>query len=385
MDRQYVILENARKFLKNEIRPFVKLYDEEGVLPREIIEKVALNGYLGAAFPEKYGGLNLDDLHYGLLIEEFGKVCSSLRSLLTVHTSLVGQTILKWGTEEQKNYWLPLMAKGEKIGAFALTEPEIGSDAKNVQTKFDVDGNCFLLNGTKKWITFGEIADFYLVTARNNQDICTFIVEKNKSIEITPIKGLIGSRASHPALIKFKNVKVPSENLLGPMGGGFRYIVNSALDYGRYNIAWAGLAIAQEALECMVSYSRERIQFGSSISHYQHIKAMIADSVTMIKACRVLCTNVAKLRMEKDPDYVSETNIAKYFASKTAVITTKYALQIHGGNGCSSHFPVERLFRDASILEIIEGSSQMQQEIIALYGLRKFYNNEYYKHYSSLE
>jgi alkylation response protein AidB-like acyl-CoA dehydrogenase len=164
MDRQHLIIENARKFLKNDIRPFVRSYDKEGKLPRKIIEKVALHGYLGAAFPEKYGGLNLDDLHYGLLIEEFGKVCSSLRSLLTVNTSLVGQTILRWGTEEQKSYWLPLIAKGEKIGALALTEPEIGSDAKNIQTKYDVDENYFLLNGAKKWITFGEIADFYLVS-----------------------------------------------------------------------------------------------------------------------------------------------------------------------------------------------------------------------------
>lgn len=370
---QKQIIESARKFAETEIRPFAGEFEEKQALPREVINKLAANGYLAGTFPKAYGGLELDPITYGLFTEEIGKACSNTRGLLTVHTSLVGECILKWGTKEQIDHWIPQMARGEKIGAFALTEPEVGTDAKSVKTNYQKDGSNYILNGRKKWISFGDIADFFLVIASNEEKVTAFIVERERGVVTRPIKGLLGGRASHIAEVEFNNVVVPEENILGKLGTGFTYIVNTALDHGRYSIAWAGVALAQAALEAMVTYTRERSQFGEKLRTFQLIQEFIGDAVTQVHAARALCLRAGELRKIADPDAIVETSLAKYYSSKVAMKVATDAVQVHGGNGCYNQYPVERYFREAKILEIIEGTSQIQQQIIAGYGIKKYY------------
>ncbi|MCK4260522.1 MAG: acyl-CoA dehydrogenase family protein [Halanaerobiales bacterium] len=366
------IIDEIRIFTDEEIRPNAKGFDENQALPQDLIDKLAAKGYLGATIPAKYGGLELDPITYGLFTEEIGKVCSNTRGLLTVHDSLVGESILKWGTEEQKDKWLPLMVKGKKIGAFALTEPEVGTDAKSVQTSYRKEGNNYVITGKKKWISFGDIADFFLVIASNDEKVTAFLVERERGVKTTPIKGLLGGRGSHIAEVEFDEIVVPEENILGKEGTGFTYVVSAALDHGRYSIAWAGVAIAQGALEAMINYSRERSQFGKKIRSFQLIQKMIADAVTDIYAARSFCLRAGELRKSGDYNAITETTMAKYFASKVAMGVTTNAVQVHGGNGCYNEYPVERFFREAKILEIIEGTSQVLQQIIANYCSKKY-------------
>lgn len=368
------ILNEARQFSDQEVRPFAGEFEEKGAIPRELINKMAAKGYLGASFPKEYGGLGLDPVYYGLFTEEIGKACASTRSILTVHTSLVGETLLRWGTQMQKDKWLPRMVKGEAIGAFALTEPNVGTDAKGVETSYRKEGKKYVLKGKKKWITLGDIADIFLVIASQDGKVTAFLVERAfGGVTTTPIKGLLAGRAAHIAEIEFNDVEVPEENIVGKEGAGFAYVVNTALDHGRYSIAWAGVAIAQEALEAMVTYSRQRSQFGQKIYHFQLIQGIIGDAVTKIHAGRALCLRAGELRKTNHDDAIIETTIAKYFTSKIAMEVTIDAVQVHGGNGCCNQYPVERLFREAKVLEIIEGTSQVQQEMISRYGLRKHF------------
>lgn len=367
------ILISIKDYVEKKIQPRANEIDQKEILPREIIDELAGMGVLGACIPEEYGGLGMDYIQYGRLTEIIGKVCSSTRSLLTVHTSLIGDTLVKRANAYQKERYLPDLSSGKKIWCFALSEPQIGSDASSVQTTYERLEDSFVLNGQKKWITFGEIADFYLVFAQDNGTISSFIVERETpGVSVKPIKGMLGGRGSHMAEIFLKNVKIPEENLLGNIGQGFSFIANTALTSGRYSIAWAGLAIAQAALEEMVNYARVREQFGQKIGSFQLVKAMIADAVTQIHAARALCLRAGELLNKRDNQAVMETNIAKYFTSKVALQVAADAVQIFGGKGCSNEYPVERLFRESKILEIIEGTSQIQQIMIGDFGLRKY-------------
>lgn len=367
-------LKEAKDFAESDISPHAAQFDEDGGISTELIKKLASKGYLAATFPKEYGGMALNPVQYGMLTEEIGKACSSTRALLTVHVSLVGEALLRWGSEKQKQEWLPAMAKGDKIGAFALTEPETGSDASAIQTSYVKRDGEYVLSGRKKWITFSVIADFFLTIASNNGKASAFIVKRNApGVTVTPIKGLLASRAAYIGEIAFDNVVVPEEQMIGNEGDGFTYIVNTALDHGRYSIAWAGLAIAQASLDAMVKYARERNQFGQKIYNYQLIQGMIADAVVKVHAGRSLCMHAASLRKNNHDDAVIETINAKYFTSKIAMEIATDAVQLHGGNGCYNEYPVERLFREAKILEIIEGSSQIQQGIISRFGLRRYY------------
>lgn len=371
---QQKIVDEAKAFADEHIRPFARDFEINEAVPRELIDKLAETGYLTPNFPHEYGGLGLDPVYYGLLNLEIGKACSSTRGLLTVHSSLVGETLLRWGSEEQKKKWIPAMVKGEKIGAFGLTEPEVGTDAKSVQTTYRKEGDKYILNGRKKWITFGNIADFILTITNGENGITAFIVERGmKGFKTTPIKGLLASRAAHIAEIEYDNVEVPEANRIGREGAGFTYVVSTALDHGRYSIAWAGQAIAEEAMEAMVTYSRKRSQFGKKLYSHQLIQGIIGDAVTKVHAGRALCLRAGELRKNGDNLAITETTIAKYFTSKIAMEIATDAVQVHGGNGCYNEYPVERLFREAKIMEIIEGTSQVQQEIISSFGLRAYY------------
>lgn len=371
---QQSIIEEAEAFVNEEIRPFVQDFEEKEAFPPALIKKMAERGYLAAPFPQQYGGLGLDPVNYGLFTEVFGKACVAARSLITVHTSLVGETLLRLGTQEQKDKWLPRLAKGEAIAAFGLSEPEVGSDAKSVKTEWVEEDDYYVINGIKKWITFGHLADVFIIIASNNGRSTAFLVERDvPGLETKPIQGLMASRATSLAEIHLNQVKVPKENVLGRLHFGFEYVVSTALDYGRYSIAWAGVGMAQEALDAMVSYSRKRSQFNQKLSNFQLIRGMIGDAVTKVHAARALSLRAGEFRKQKSTEAAIETTIAKYFASKVAVDVTNDALQIHGANGFTSQYPVERLYREAKVLEIIEGSSQMQQEIISEFGLQQYF------------
>ena len=316
ISHQEKILNEIRRFANEEIRPRAKQFDENQVLPRDIISKMAERKLLLASLPEEYGGLGLDPVYYGFVTEEIGKACCSTAGLITVQCSLVGETLFKWGSEHLKNKWLKPLACGETIGAFALSEPDIGSDASGVRTIYKPRGKGFVLTGRKKWISFGEIADFFLVLASRDSEKTVLLVERDfDGVKTSPIKGLLGRRASHVAEIEFNNVYVPEENVIGKPGTGFTHVVGTALDHGRYSIAWSGVAIAQEALEAMVTYSRMRKQFDKRICEFQLVQGMIGDAVTKTHAARALCIRAGKLRQQGSSDAIVETLIAKYFAS----------------------------------------------------------------------
>ena len=373
MNSNDIILEEAKSFIESEIAPCATIFDQKGAIPPSLIDKLGTYRYLGANFPSNFGGLGLDPIYYGQLTELMGKACSSVRSILTVHASLVGESLLRFGSEKQQQSFLPAMAKGEVLAAFALSEPEIGSDAGNVRTEYRRIKDEFVINGAKKWITMGGLADVFLVFARNEGISSAFLVPAdNSGISIQPMSGLMAGKASYVAEICFDDVVVKKENLLGKEGIGFSYVANTALDHGRYSIAWGGLGIVQAALESMVTYARSRKQFGKGIHSFQLVQAMIADALTKVTVGRAMCLRAGQLRKSNHTDSIIETTIAKYYISKIANEISSDAVQVHGGNGISDKYPAERLFREAKVLEIIEGTSQLLQTVIASHGLAKF-------------
>ncbi|WP_406589730.1 acyl-CoA dehydrogenase family protein [Bacillus atrophaeus] len=367
------IIQEFQVYCNEKIRPFAGEFDEKECIPEELIKDLGSKSYFAAGIPETYHGLGLNPVEYGLFTEQAGKACCNIRTLLTVN-SLVGESLLRYGTERQKEEWLVPIGKGEKIGAFALSEPNIGSDANHIETSYTKSGSRYIINGRKKWISFGAIADFFLVIARDGEAVTAFIVDSRQSgVTVKKMEGMMANRASYLAEIEFDGVEVSDEQILGPAGGGFNYIVNLALDHGRYSVAWAGLAIAQEAVDSLVTYSRKRSQFGEKLYKHQMIKGMIGDAVTQLHAARALCMKAGEMRMKQDPEAVTETSIAKYFTSKIAVDVTNSNVQIHGGRGFSKDHSAARLYREAKVLEIIEGTSQIQQQVIANYGLRRYF------------
>ena len=357
-----------RSFIDKEIFPYADDYDFNQSIPEQTIQTIAQQGWFGATIPKNHGGLELDTITWGLLCEEIGRASSSLLSLMTVHYMLC-QAIHRWGTDAQQMHWLPILAKGERLGAFALTEPEIGSDAKNIGTSAMLAGDSFILNGSKKWISCGQIADVFLIIAQSDEEPCAFLVEKDTpGFEIVPIKDMLGFRAAMLAEIHMKNCMVSKENLVGKIGFGFSHVAGAALDSGRYTIAWGCIGLGQACQDASIAYATERKQFDTYLKDHQLIQQMIADMITNLQAARLLCYNAGYLKSIKDPQMIMATSIAKYFASKMAAKASSDAVQIHGANGCSSSYPVQRYMRDAKIMEIIEGSNQMQQSLIARYG-----------------
>jgi glutaryl-CoA dehydrogenase (non-decarboxylating) len=362
-----------RAFVNEEICPYAGEWDLKEFTPPELIKKIAQHGFLGAILPQEYGGQAMDMITYGILNEEIGRGCSSVRSLLTVH-NMVSQAVCKWGNKSQKEYWLPKFASGETIGAFALSEPNVGSDAKSVETTATLSGNAYILNGQKKWITYGQIADIFLVFAQCEGKPSAFLVGKNSpGFSVKPMSGILGTKASMVAELQFENCHVPLENLVGKLGFGFSYIASSALDYGRYSVATGSVGIAQACLEACIKYTNERKQFGVYLKEHQLIRQMITQMITNVKAARLLCYQAGYLKDINDPNSIIETSIAKYFASTVATKIANDAVQIHGGNGCSSEYPVERYLRDSKIMEIIEGSTQIQEITIAESGYQNYF------------
>lgn len=354
-----------RAFAQEEIAPFAQQYDDKEYTPPEVVAKFARHGYLGALIPSEYNGTPLDMITFGLLNEELGRVCSSTRGLLTVH-SMVAYALLRWGNQQQRLRYLPRLATGELIGAFALSEPEVGSDAKSIQTVATVTEQGYVLQGCKKWMTFGQVADLFLVFAQCNQKVSAFLVERSSpGLSSTPITGMLGMKAAMLAEVFLDQVLVPKENLVGGIGFGLASVATAALDIGRYTVAWGSVGMAQGCLDAALSYTSQRKQFGVYLKEHQLIQQMISNMIVNIQAARLLCYQAGYSKDRGNPETVMETWIAKYFASEMASKVASDAVQIHGANGCTTAYVVQRFFRDAKIMEIIEGSTQMQQVVIS--------------------
>ena len=364
--------EEFRLWVDEHIVPFADRYDIDQETPPEMIRKLSGAGYLGALVPREYGGQQMDPISWGLLCEEVGRGSASLLSLLTVHSMMI-QTLVKWGTAHQKATWLPRLASGVSIGAFALTEPNIGSDARNIESTamLNEDGT-YSIKAEKKWISFGNSADVYLLFAKVNDQPAAFLIERQSpKFKVEPIKGMMGFRSANLANLSLDNVAVPAENMVGKPGFGFSHIASTALDQGRYCIAWGCVGLARAALEASLDYAGARKQFGKPLIEHQLIQQMITQMMVTTKAARLLCLDAANLKLKGEPSLIMETSAAKYYASRVAVDAANDAVQIHGGNGFSEGYPVQRFFRDAKVMEIIEGSTQMQQMIIARAGFQQ--------------
>ena len=355
-------------FVDRWVAPYADKFDEQQEMSGELIRRMGQDGLLGSMIPEEYGGSGLDALTFGFLCEEIGRGSASLLSLITVH-GMLAQALIKWGTKEQRQKWLPKMAKGEVIGAFALTEPDIGSDARNVKTNAVLEHDRWIINGKKRWISFGQVADLVLVIGQVDGKGTAFLVESDREGYSTQgITGMLGFRSAMIAELSFDNVSVPASNMVGQVGFGFSHVTGTALDQGRFSIAWGCLGLAQGAMNASLQYTSERQQFGTPLKSHQLIKEMVADNTTQIRAARLMCYNAAFLKQQRDPAFIMETSMTKYFTSRTAVKAANDAVQMHGANGCSDAYPVARYLRDAKIMEIIEGSNQMQQLLISRYG-----------------
>jgi alkylation response protein AidB-like acyl-CoA dehydrogenase len=354
----------VRAFAAEEIAPHADGWDREERIPEGFPARLAERGYLGANLAAGWGGRGLDPISYGLLTEEIGRACSSVRSLLTVH-DMVGHAIQRWGSREQKERWLAMLVRGETLGAFALSEPNAGSDASGVETTATPDGDDFVLDGHKRWTTFGQIAGLFLVVAKSDGKPTALLVERDRpGLTVQPIQGMLGTRASMLAALRFEGCRVPRENLLGRVGFGVSHVVAAALEHGRYSVAWGAVGLAQACLEAATAYAGERRQFGALLADHQLIRALLADMITHVRAGRLLCCRAGYLRATGDPGALAEIMVAKYFCARMAAQAATDAVQIHGAYGCSAESSVGRYLRDSKILEIIEGSNQIQQSNI---------------------
>ncbi|MGE5708188.1 MAG: acyl-CoA dehydrogenase [Bacteroidota bacterium] len=359
----------CQEFVEHEVKPRAQDVDEREEFPVETVEKLAKTGYLGTPFPIEYGGQGADNLAYTLTVEELSKSCGTTGVIVSAHTSLCAAPIYEWGTEEQKQAFLVPLAKGEKLGAFALTEPNAGTDAGSQQTIATLDGDEYVLNGSKIFITNAIYADTYVVMAmtdksKGTRGISAFIVPKDTpGFSFGKKEAKMGIRGSSTAELIFENCRIPKGNLLGKEGQGFK-IAMKTLDGGRIGIAAQALGIAQGAIDETVRYVKERTQFGKPISAFQNTQFTLAELQTKVDAARLLVYRAAFLKDQNQP-YSTEAAMAKLFASEVAMEVTTKAVQLHGGYGYTRDYPVERMMRDAKITEIYEGTSEVQKMVIA--------------------
>ncbi len=368
-ENQRMIRDMVREFAEREIAPVAAELDKKAEYPMEILKKMAQLGLLGIIVPQEYGGAGADTISYTLVIEEISKKCASTGVITSVHNSLVCWPIMKFGTEEQKQKYLPMLAKGEKIGAFAGTEPNAGSDLGAMETTAVLDGDEYIINGAKTFITSGSKAGVIIVFAstdksKGSKGISAFIVENTMpGFKVGSVFEKMGINANHVAELIFEDMRVPKENLLGNEGEGFK-IALMTLDGGRIGIGAQAVGIAQAALEESIEYAKQREQFGRPIAKFQAIQWMIADMATRIEAARLLVHKAAYAK-DQGKRFSKEAAMAKLFASETAMDAALKAVQIHGGYGYTKEYLVERLFRDAKITEIYEGTSEIQRLVIA--------------------
>ena len=366
---QVLLREMYKKFAETEIKPLAEELDEEERFPVESIPKLARYGFMGIPFPKEYGGAGGNYLTYAMAVEELGKVCATTAVIVSAHTSLCAGPIYYFGTEEQKQKYLVPLAKGEKIGAFGLTEPSAGTDSSMQQTTAVLDGDEYVLNGTKVFITNAGYADIYVVIAmtdksKGNKGISAFIVEKGTpGFSVGKKEKKMGIRGSSTCDLIFEDCIVPKENLLGKEGQGFK-IAMQTLDGGRIGIAAQALGLGEGAIDEAVKYTQERIQFKKRLSQFQNTQFQLADMHTRMKAAQYL-VYAAACKKENHEPYSVDAAMAKLFAAEAASDVTRRAVQLFGGYGYTREYPVERMMRDAKITEIYEGTSEVQRMVIS--------------------
>ena len=366
---QEFVRKMVRDFAETEVEPLAADIDAEHRFPEETVEKMAQYGLLGVPFPTEYGGAGGDHISYAITVEELSKKCASTGVICSAHTSLCCWPIFNWGTEEQKQKYLPDLLSGKKLGAFGLTEPIAGTDASGQLTRAVDGGDCWILDGAKVFITNGGYADVFVVMAmtdksKGNHGISSFIVEKgDPGFSIGKTEDKMGICASSTTELIFQECKIPKDRLLGEIGQGFK-VAMSTLDGGRIGIASQALGIAQGALDVTVDYMKARKQFGKSLSKFQALQFMVAELATEIEAARLLVYRAADMK-DKHLPYGPAAAMAKYFAAETAMHVTTKCVQLHGGYGYTKDYPVERMMRDAKITEIYEGTTEVQKMVIA--------------------
>ena len=362
-----------KEFAENEVKPLAQEVDETEQFPKETVAKMAKCGFLGIPVPKEYGGQGCDPLTYAMCVEELSKVCGTTGVIVSAHTSLCADPIQTYGTEEQKQKYLVPLAKGEKLGAFGLTEPGAGTDAQGQQTKAVLDGDEWVLNGSKCFITNGKEADIYIVIAvtgkiekrgRMQKEISAFIVEKGTpGFTFGTKEKKMGIRGSATYELIFTDCRIPKENLLGAKGKGFGIAMHT-LDGGRIGIAAQALGLAEGALETTIAYVKERKQFGRSIAAFQNTQFQLADMATKVEAAKLLVYKAAMAKATQKV-YSLEAAMAKLYAAEVAMEVTTKAVQLHGGYGYIREYDVERMMRDAKITEIYEGTSEVQRMVIS--------------------
>jgi alkylation response protein AidB-like acyl-CoA dehydrogenase len=372
-DEQRLIRETARAFTDKEIVERARQNDRDERFDLDLVQKIAAQGYLGAIVPQEYGGAGLDYLTYGVIVEEIGRGDSAMRTVISVQTSLVCSAILRWGTEEQKQRYLPKLCSGEWLGCFGLTEPDTGSDAANQRTRARRTDSGWVIDGAKMWISLGNHAKLAMIFAQTDPDLdpaarhrglACFLVETEGNEGFAPqeIHHKMGLRASDTASISLSDCEVPADAVLGEVGDGFK-IAMTSLDSGRYSVAAGCVGICQGCVEESVKYAKERQQFGRPIASFQLVQAMIADMKVETDAARMLVYRAGYLKDSGKPS-TTETSIAKLYATEAAVRCANTAIQVHGGSGYVDDHPVERYFRDVRVTTLYEGTSQIQKLII---------------------
>ncbi len=369
-EEQKMIQDMARDFATNELEPRAAELDKTGEFPKESLKKMAELGLLGMIVPEQYGGAGFDFISLAVAIEEISRACGSTGVITAVHNSLASWPISNWGTDEQKQRYLPRMASGELLGAFGLTEANCGSDPAGMETTAELKGDNYVLNGSKRFITNGGAADVFIVFAKTdlkagNKGVTCFIVEKtHPGFSVGKHEDLLGLRATSNCELIFEDCQVPKNNVLGEVNGGFR-VAMGTLDVSRIDIGAQAVGIAQAALDKSLAYSKERKQFGRPICDFEMIQDKFAQMHSRITAARLLVYNAAFQKVTGRKRFSLESAMCKLFAAETAVYVTKEAVQIYGGYGYTKDYPVERYFRDAKCMEIYEGTSEIQKIVIA--------------------
>ncbi len=368
-DEQRMIRETARAFTANEIVERARENDRNERFDVELVQKIAAQGYLGAIVPREYGGAGLDYLTYGVIVEEIGRGDSAMRTVISVQTSLVCSAIMRWGTEEQKQRYLPKLCSGEWLSCFGLTEPDTGSDAANQRTRAKRTDGGWMINGAKMWISLGNHAKLAMIFAqtdpgKGHRGLACFLVETegNPGFQPQEIHHKMGLRASDTASISLSDCAVGEDALLGQIGDGFK-IAMTSLDSGRYSVAAGCVGICQGCVDHSVSYAKEREQFGRPIASFQLVQAMLAEMKVQADAARMLVYRAGYLKDSGQPS-TTETSIAKLYATEAAVNCANTAIQVHGGSGYVDDHPVERYFRDVRVTTLYEGTSQIQKLII---------------------
>jgi glutaryl-CoA dehydrogenase (non-decarboxylating) len=350
-----------RSFARAEIASRAAAFDRAGALDDDVVAKLAGAGYLGAMIAAEHGGPEMDEVTYGLLCEEIGAACSSVRSLLTVQ-NMVARTIARWGSADHATSWLPRLASGEVVAAFCLTEPETGSDAGAVRTSFVDAGDEWVVTGRKLWVTFARRAGVFLVVGRGDAGpVAALVPRAAAGLALRPVEGQLGLRAAELAEVVLDGCRVPKAAALARPGFGFSHVASTTLDHGRYSVAWGCVGIARACLDASATYASERVQFGAPLRDHQLVRRMITDMHVTTDAARLMCIEAGRLRATGDPASVEATMAAKYFASTALPRITNDAVQVHGANGVDPAYAVERHFRDAKIMQIIEGTDQMHQ------------------------